>query len=226
MSPAPPRGMTRSMSPRACRRWPTTERSVPGTSWMAGAGQAGLLGRAGQDLGEGLVAAVGAGRAAQQGGVAALERDAGGIDGDVGAALVDHRDHAERDADLADLQAVGAVVAAHDLADGIGQGGQRAQAVGHRGHPRLVEGQAVDHRLGRAVGPRGLDVLGVGGQDVGGAGIEGVGHRVQRGVLVGPGGRGQFDGRVLRAGRQRADVGFGGAHRATVTSSEWPAKRG
>ena len=40
--------------------------------------------------------------------VAALDAERGGVDGHVGPALVDHEDHAERDADLPDVQPVGA----------------------------------------------------------------------------------------------------------------------
>ncbi len=67
-----------------------------------GAGQ-----RRAHDRDQGCVGLVGRRRPAQQGCVAALERQSGRIHGDVGAGLVDHGHHTHRHAHLADLQAVG-----------------------------------------------------------------------------------------------------------------------
>ena len=50
-----------------------------------------------------------------------LSAEPGGVDGDVGAGLVDDPDDAERHPDLAQLEAVGQRGAAHDLADRVGQ---------------------------------------------------------------------------------------------------------
>ena len=59
--------------------------------------------------------------AAQDDGVAALDAQGGGVDRDVWPRFVDEQDHAERHADLVDLQAVGPDRAAANLADRIGK---------------------------------------------------------------------------------------------------------
>ena len=73
--------------------------------------------------------------AAQDHRVAGLDAQPGGIGGHVGARLVDHRDHAERNADLRQLDAVGQRVALDDLADRIGQQRERLERLGHRLEP-------------------------------------------------------------------------------------------
>ena len=78
--------------------------------------------------------------AAQDDGVAALEAEAGGVDGDVGARLVDHADDAHGHPDLADLQAVGQGRAAHHLADRVGQCGDVAQGRRRRRRPARGRG--------------------------------------------------------------------------------------
>ena len=118
----------------------------------------------------------------------------GGVGGDVGAALVDHADHADRHPDLLHPQAVGQRRAADDLADRVGQGGDVAQALGERGDAAGVEGEPVDHVLRRAGSPGGVDVARVGGQQVVGGLDEGVGRGQQRGVLGRPRQRGQRRG--------------------------------
>ena len=65
---------------------------------------------------------------AQQHGVPGLQRDPGGVDGDVGPGLVDDRHHAERHPDLPQLQAVGQHRAAHHSPTGSGSADQRSQA--------------------------------------------------------------------------------------------------
>jgi hypothetical protein len=76
---------------------------------------------------------------AQDDGVAGLQAESGGVDGDIGARLVDHPDDAHRHADLADLQAVGQGRAADDLAHRVGQSGDIAHGLGDRGDPRRGE---------------------------------------------------------------------------------------
>ena len=71
---------------------------------------------------------VGLGRrrgAAEQDGVAGLQADAGGVGRHVRPGLVDDAHHAERHPDLADLHPVGVGPPADDVADRVGQGGQR-----------------------------------------------------------------------------------------------------
>ena len=103
--------------------------------------------------------------AAQDHGVAALERQTGDVHGDVGARLVDRGDHAHRHVDLAQAQPVREGLAADHVAHRVGQVGEVFQRGGQALHPGIVEGEAVQQRRGGAVGPAGGDVLGVGGQD-------------------------------------------------------------
>ena len=192
--PAPPRGISTSTSPRArisslADSWPS-----PGTSCTTSAGRPAPAAAVAQHGDDRRVGAAGAGGAAQQHGVAALEADAGGVGGDVGAGLVDDPDHAERHPHLAQLEAVGERRAADHLAHRVGQRGHVAQPVGHRGDPAGVEAQPVDERLGGAGLAGGLHVRGVGGEHVVGGRDQGVGHRVQRGVLGRPGGQRQLVG--------------------------------
>ena len=106
-------------------------------------GQALALERVAQHGDDGAVGVGGGAAAAQDDGVAGLQAEAGGVDGDVGAGLVDHADDAHRHAHLADLEAVGEGGAADDLADRVGQGGDVAQRLGHGGDARGVEAEAV-----------------------------------------------------------------------------------
>ena len=142
MRSAPPRGMSRSTRPRAVisartAPWPPSRRPT------ASAGRPWALERGAQHGDGGAVGVGGRAAAAQDDGVAGLQAQAGGVDGDVGPGLVDHADDAHGDAHLADLQAVGERGAAHDLADGVGQGGDVAQGLGDGGDARGVEAQAV-----------------------------------------------------------------------------------
>ena len=147
------------------------------------------------------------GRAAQHDRVARLQRQRGRVDGHVRARLVDHGDDAERDADLAQVEPVGQPLAADDLADGVGQRGDRAHGVGDAGEPRGVEREPVHQRVGEAVLAPGVEVAGVGLEDLGRALLELLGDAQQRRVL----GRGAHRGEHARgrAGGQ-AGVGDGG----------------
>ena len=112
-----------------------------------------------------------------------------------------------RHPDLADLQAVGLDAAAHDLADRVGQARNGAQALGDALDPRR------ESRVSRSISASDMpdarpdvDVARVGREDLLGPGQQGVGHGVQRGVLAGPGGQGQFAGGLARPARGRVDL--------------------
>ena len=170
-------------------------------------GKAGARGCRPQHTHNGGVGAEGAARAAQQDGVAALEADAGGVGGHVGAGLVDDADDPERHADLPQLQPVGERRPAHHLADGVGQAGDLTQSGGHALHPIGVEPQPVDQVSLGAGCLGGGAVLRVGREHIGASLHQGVGHRVQRGVLG-------------RAGRERElRRGHAGALRRSRRSS-------
>ena len=115
-------------------------------------------------------------RPAKKSGVAALEAKPSRIDGDIGACLVDHADHAHGHADLADLQAIGQRVPADHFADRVGKRSDITQCLGDIGDARGGQGQAIDDR-GRgsvALGP--LDVNGIGRDDLWSASHECIGQ--------------------------------------------------
>ena len=148
------------------------------------------------------------GGAAQHDRVASLQAQRGGVDRDVGARLVDDRDHAERHAHLAHVEAVGQPPALDHLPDGVGQRGDRAYRGGDRGDPRGVEREAVEQRLAdRGLAP-GVHVELVGGQDLGCALDQRVRDREQRGVL---------DGRVHR--RELPGRAAGGAQSSGIEAA-------
>ena len=84
-------------------------------------------------------------RCPQQRGVAGLERQTERVDGDVGPALVDHPDHAERNPLLTQCEPVGQRVAAQHLTDRVGQPGDLAQPGGDS-----VDALRVQRQAGRA----------------------------------------------------------------------------
>ncbi len=136
-----------------------------------------------QDPDQGGVGGVRGGGAAQQDRVAGLQAEGGGVHGDVGAGLVDDADHAEGDADLAQVDAVGQGRAAHHLTDRVGQRGHVPYIGGDGPDALRGEGEPVDDALARPglAGP--LDVLRVGLDDLGGPHFEGVRDGQQRVVL-------------------------------------------
>ena len=145
-------------------------------------------------------------RPAQQRGIAALEADPGGVDGDVGACLVDDPDDAERDPHLADLEPVGERVAAEHLTDRVGQCGDVAQAGGHRCDASSGEAEPVDEPLADPVGAGSGDVVAVRLEHYGRRRIERVGHRAQRRVLRRPRHRREHVGGGPRALGYRAKL--------------------
>ena len=102
--------------------------------------------------------------AAEHDRVAALETERRDVGGDVGASLVYDADHAQRDADFVDLQAVGARPLRGDLADRVGQIGNVVDALRHILDPLFGQREPVFHALAKRVGVG--DILGVRRQDL------------------------------------------------------------
>ena len=82
--------------------------------------------------------------AAQDGGVAGLQAEDGAVDGDVGARLVDDADDADRHAEFAEAQAVGARDVFQDIPDRIGQGNDLADGLGELREAFFGEREAVN----------------------------------------------------------------------------------
>ena len=84
-------------------------------------------------------------------GVAALDAERGRLGGHVGAGLVDHQHHAERDAHLLHREAVGAASSCRSPAPtGSGSAATSAMARGDAGEPLRVERQPVEEGGGLA----------------------------------------------------------------------------
>ena len=139
--------------------------------------------RSAQHLYQRLVGPRRRGASAQQHGIAGLERQTESIDGDVGPALVDNADDAERNALLAQMQAVGQGVAAQHLPDRVGQTGDLAQAGGDPFDTFGVQRQPVEHRGRCADGFGSAEIFGVCREDQLGVGRYRVGRGPQRLVL-------------------------------------------
>ena len=122
-------------------------RAVGGRDELDGrGGEAGRDELVGQDAVEGAVRVDRLLAAAEDGRVAALDAERGGVERDVRPALVDHEDDAEGDPDLGDVEAVGPPARGHDFTDRVGQRGDVEEGAGHVGDPLRVQGQAIDGR--------------------------------------------------------------------------------
>ena len=143
--------MARSIHSFSCRKWPTAARSVVATSCTASAGRPASVRAVRQDAMQGGVGMQRLAAAAQDDGVAALDAQAGRVHRHVGPRFVDEKDHAERDADLVDLQTVGPNGAGADLSHRIGQRRHVAQAGGGVAQPGRGQPQPI--HLRRASGP-------------------------------------------------------------------------
>ena len=115
--------------------------------------------------------------------VAALQAQRGAIDGHVRPRLVDDRDDAERDPQLAKPEAAGERPLLDDLADRIGQLDDLAHTGRHRRDAVRVEREAVAQRGVEAGGTLVGDVGGVGLEHLLGSLAEQLGEAPQRGVL-------------------------------------------
>ena len=110
-------------------------------------GEAGLGEAVAQRLGDGEVGAQRAGGPAEDGDVARLQADAGGVAGDVGPVLVDDRDHAERHPAAFDLQPVGPD-ASRRAPRRSGRAARR-----RRGRPSAMPAMRASVRRSRSSGP-------------------------------------------------------------------------
>ena len=137
-----------------------------------------------QGVGDGEVGMDRLAASAQDGGVARFRAKDGGVAGDVGTGFVDDAHDADGHAAFRYLNAVGAGPGAEGFADGIGQRGDGADALGHASEAWGVEAEAVEHRAGEAVLLRGVGVAGVGGEDRGRVAVKGVGHGEEAAILL------------------------------------------
>ena len=121
--PAPPRGMIMSTYWSRRSSSVTSARSGSAMYCTAAPGRPARSKRRLDDVRQRQVAAQRLAAAAQDGRIAGLEAQRGHVDRHVGPGLVDHADHADGDAPLAQAQAVGQHPALELRADRVGQGG-------------------------------------------------------------------------------------------------------
>ena len=163
---------------------PTAARSRVGTSWIASAGKPGSASPSTMRGVDGAVGALALGAAAQDRGIAGLEAERGGVGRDVGSALIDDADDAERHAHALDRHAVRPRPALGDLADRIGEVADHVDAGRHGGDALVVEREPVEEGGVGAVAPGLGHVLGIGGEDVGLRGADRRGDGGERLVLL------------------------------------------
>jgi hypothetical protein len=124
--------------------------------------------------------------AAQDARVAGLEAQRRGIGGHIGPGLVDHRDHAERDPDPLDLQAIRAGLGAVDPTQDLRCIADLGDRACEPGDPAIVEHQPIEQRGGGAGIARRGKIAGVGCEDGGPVAIDRQGDRPERpGALLG-----------------------------------------
>jgi hypothetical protein len=205
--PLPPRGMITSTNSGMAMSWPTASRSVVCTSCTASTGRPASRQRLGHQQRQRLVRLDGFRAAAQDGRVAALDREARGLDGHVGAALVDHAEHADRHAHLAHADAAGLLLHADDLADHVGHAGKLLAAQGHGFDDLGRELEAVDHRRRQAGGGGAFQIFLVGGSEARAGFAQALGQRLQCSVF----------GSCIRTGHEESS-GFGCRPRACMCS--------
>ena len=120
------------------------------------------------------------GTAAQNGGVAGLQAQAGGVDGHVRPRLIDDADHTQRHAHLANLDTRRQVTHIANLANRVRQGSNLAQSFDHRVDHRRGQRQTVNHGRFQTTGTSSGQVQFIGGHQFiaaciqrGGGGLQG-----------------------------------------------------
>ena len=212
-SPSPPRGMIRSTSPSWRRQLGQLLAAAAGDERQRARRQPGRLAASRGDRGEHRVRVRRRGRAAQHDRVAGLQAQRGGVDRHVRPRLVDDGDDAERHAHLAHVEPVGQAAAVDDLADRVGQRGDRrarraAIAATRAGVERRRSISAAESPASRPASRSRALASRISRR----ARLERVGDREQRGVLGGGVERGErARGAPWRRGRDRlTDCGADG----------------
>ncbi|MNJ19841.1 hypothetical protein D3C77_141650 [compost metagenome] len=153
--------------------------------------------------GNGTVGVDGLGAATQDGGVAGLEAQAGGVDGHVRPGFVDDPDHAQRYAHLADLNTRRPIAHVTDRTDRVWKAGDLAQTDDHAVDTGRGQRQALEHGRFQAIGTTSGQVQLVGSRQLVASGIQGIGGRLQRAVFLRGAGTGN-NARGLTGGATQA----------------------
>lgn len=105
----------------------------------------------------------------QDHGVARLQGKGSGIDGDVGARLVDDTDNPERDALLRDPQADLGPPTSNDLTDWVRKGNDLADGLGNRPETIRIQRETVKQAVAHLLGAATRQILGISRQNLVGA---------------------------------------------------------
>ncbi|MNM34576.1 hypothetical protein D3C81_452310 [compost metagenome] len=134
--------------------------------------------------GNGTVGMNGFGAATQDGRVAGLQAQAGGIDGHVRPGLVDNPDHAQRHAHLADLNARRAEAHVADRTDRVRQCSYLTQTDDHAVDARRGQRQTLKQGRLQTIGATGGQVLLIGSRQLGAGSVQRIGSSLQGAVLL------------------------------------------
>ena len=192
-----------SISPAAFSIAPTAARSVTGTSWIASSGSPASTTPATIAAWIARLVRIASEPPRRITALPDISAERAGIGGDVGPALVDDADDAERHAHAASFMPLGRVRLVDDRADRIGQRGDRLDAPATPSSRFGIEPQPIEQRRRQAVGGAGGHVLGVGGEDRGFGGAQVARGGVERGGL---GRRSAWSARMRAAARARAPM--------------------
>ena len=159
---------------------------------------------------------------AENGGVAGFQAEDGTVDGDVGAGFVDDADDADGHTALFKLQAVGLSPAIEGSADGVREEGDLTDGFSQLLEARGRKREAVDLRVGQAVGGGVREVDLIGGKKLVGGGGNQLGEFLEGGVFLGGRGGRQNMGRGASAlGDRRDELSEFSRHGAQTLRARW-----
>ena len=137
---------------------------------------------------------------AQDGRIAGLETQRAGIRRHRRAAFINDTNNAERGCDALDQESIRPLESRQHAADGIGQGGDGVEALGHGLDAGVIEREAIEKGAGRALRLGGRHVARIGGENICRSFTDAVGGVADRKVF-----------RLCRSQRKRMRGGAGGA---------------
>jgi hypothetical protein len=122
---------------------------------------------------------------AQDGCIAGLETEAGGVSRDIRTRFVNDHDNTNGRCDFLEFQSVGASSVVENFSNRVGQCGDFTQTIGHGCDPFIVEFEAVKHGGRKTHFRRGLHVQGIGRFDCMRLPLERICHGLKARVFLG-----------------------------------------
>ena len=124
--------------------------------------------------------------------IARFQAKSGTVDRNVRAGFVNDPDDPDGGSDLSDVQSVGPILFLDDLANGIGKADQLTQSLDHAVDPFMGQTKTVHHGFAQFVFLGRINILLVFFKQKLSVGLKSAGYGLQRPVLVGSAGGGQF----------------------------------